>query len=287
MADVRPTKLQADGNGYGSLREFADGDSVPVALGGTGAATAAGARASLSALGNDDYPNMPFVNVMPDAGRYAGVVNPLATTFTSAYSNSAFSSGWNGATFTDGGKFTFNNSTNGGSAAALNQRVQDLMAAMGRVGNSARYGVEFFTSLLTAGKQTTTGSTGADGATRYLAMTNNSRAIFCSNRWGTAATWVRVESGTMHVGPTGAPAIFLWVNGVKQSPGYVITPAMGWLHIRVAIQEGLGYNNGFPYFYTTTSAVVAMACPAWFSGLVDTGIHSAPILTINSASSAT
>ncbi len=47
MADVRPTKLQADGNGYGSLREFGDGDTVPVALGGTGAATAAGARLSL------------------------------------------------------------------------------------------------------------------------------------------------------------------------------------------------------------------------------------------------
>ncbi|RUB90769.1 phage tail protein [Pseudomonas aeruginosa] len=47
MADVRPTKLQNDGNGYGSLREFADGDAVPLALGGTGAATAAGARTSL------------------------------------------------------------------------------------------------------------------------------------------------------------------------------------------------------------------------------------------------
>ncbi|RPT93825.1 pyocin knob domain-containing protein [Pseudomonas aeruginosa] len=47
MADVRPTKLQNDGNGYGSLREFGDGDTVPVALGGTGAATAAGARLSL------------------------------------------------------------------------------------------------------------------------------------------------------------------------------------------------------------------------------------------------
>lgn len=33
MADVRPTKLQNDGNGYGSLREFGDGDTVPVALG--------------------------------------------------------------------------------------------------------------------------------------------------------------------------------------------------------------------------------------------------------------
>lgn len=47
MADVRPTKLQNDGNGYGSLREFSDGDTVPVALGGTGAATAAGARTSI------------------------------------------------------------------------------------------------------------------------------------------------------------------------------------------------------------------------------------------------
>lgn len=47
MADVRPTKLQNDGNVYGSLREFADGDTVPIAQGGTGAATAAGARTSL------------------------------------------------------------------------------------------------------------------------------------------------------------------------------------------------------------------------------------------------
>ncbi|MFU2710710.1 pyocin knob domain-containing protein [Pseudomonas aeruginosa] len=47
MADVRPTKLQNDGNGYGSLREFTDGDTVPLALGGTGAATAAGARSNL------------------------------------------------------------------------------------------------------------------------------------------------------------------------------------------------------------------------------------------------
>ncbi|QCC64096.1 phage tail protein [Pseudomonas aeruginosa] len=47
MADVRPTKLQNDGNGYGSLREFTDGDTVPLAMGGTGAATAAGARTSL------------------------------------------------------------------------------------------------------------------------------------------------------------------------------------------------------------------------------------------------
>ncbi|MBG6395186.1 hypothetical protein I5I41_32030, partial [Pseudomonas aeruginosa] len=47
MADVRPTKLQNEGNGYGSLREFADGDTVPLALGGTGAATASGARSNL------------------------------------------------------------------------------------------------------------------------------------------------------------------------------------------------------------------------------------------------
>ena len=32
MADVRPTKLQNEGNGYGSLREFADGEALLAAI---------------------------------------------------------------------------------------------------------------------------------------------------------------------------------------------------------------------------------------------------------------
>ena len=62
------------------------------------------------------------------------------------------------------------------------------MAAMGRSGSVARYGVEFYTVVLTAGPNATTGSTGADGTTRYLQMMNSSRALFIANGWCTAVS---------------------------------------------------------------------------------------------------
>ena len=49
MADKLPVKANFTGADVTSLGEFADGDTVPVASGGTGAATAAGARANLGA----------------------------------------------------------------------------------------------------------------------------------------------------------------------------------------------------------------------------------------------
>ncbi|EMZ3241168.1 hypothetical protein ABDG87_006964, partial [Pseudomonas aeruginosa] len=98
---------------------------------------------------------LPFMNLMPDMGRFAGTAaNPLATMFTTSWTPSSFLNGWNGATVADGGKFAFDNSTNGGAGPALNARVQALLAAMGRTWTSvSRYGVEFFTAVLTAGSQ--------------------------------------------------------------------------------------------------------------------------------------
>ncbi|HHH8940299.1 TPA: hypothetical protein ACP3ZT_006511, partial [Pseudomonas aeruginosa] len=76
---------------------------------------------------------LPFMNLMPDMGRFAGTAaNPLATMFTTSWTPSTFINGWNGATLADGGKFVFDNSTNGGAGPALNARVQALLAAMGR-----------------------------------------------------------------------------------------------------------------------------------------------------------
>ncbi|AWF64532.1 hypothetical protein CSC27_2023 [Pseudomonas aeruginosa] len=120
---------------------------------------------------------LPFMNLMPDMGRFAGTAaNPLSTMFTTSWTPSTFINGWNGASLADGGKFAFDNSTNGGAGPALNARVQALLAAMGRTWTSvSRYGVEFFTTVLTAGTQTTTGSAGADGVTRYLCCSNGSK----------------------------------------------------------------------------------------------------------------
>ncbi|MDF5961154.1 hypothetical protein P4052_21515 [Pseudomonas aeruginosa] len=157
-----------------------------------------GAWAELGSAAKSALNVLPFMNLMPDMGRFAGTAaNPLNTMFTTSWTPSTFINGWNGASLADGGKFAFDNSTNGGAGPALNARVQALLAAMGRTRTSvSRYGVEFFTTVLTAGTQTTTGSAGADGVTRYLCCSNGSKTVFNAGAWATVVMWLRVESGS-------------------------------------------------------------------------------------------
>ncbi|EMR0201059.1 hypothetical protein ABCV26_003139 [Pseudomonas aeruginosa] len=245
-----------------------------------------GAWGKLGTAAGADLNGMPFLNLMPDSGRYAGSINPLILRFTEAFSSS-FLTPWNGASIADGGKYIYDNTTNGGTAGNLNQRVQDLLVAMGRSsGGLARYGVEFYTALLTAGPNATTGSTGADGTTRYLQMTNSSRALFIANGWCTAVLWIRTEAGSLHFMPSTAPTTDykIWLNGASVLPGQVLTPSDGWKHVRISKKSAQGYDNGFPFLYMALGSVAAMACPAFFGGLVDPGIHVAPIATVNSQS---
>ncbi|HBO8691550.1 TPA: DUF2793 domain-containing protein [Pseudomonas aeruginosa] len=245
-----------------------------------------GAWGKLGTAAGADLNGMPFLNLMPDSGRYAGSINPLVLRFTEAFSSS-FLTPWNGASIADGGKYIYDNTTNGGTAGNLNQRVQDLLAAMGRSsGSLARYGVEFYTAVLTAGPNATTGSTGADGTTRYLQMTNSSRALFIANGWCTAVLWIRAEAGSLHFMPSTAPTTDykIWLNGASVLPGQVLTPSDGWKHVRISKKSAQGYDNGFPFLYMSLGASAAMACPAFFGGLVDPGIHVAPIATVNSQS---
>ena len=59
---------------------------------------------------------MPFLNLMPDSGRFAGNINPLILRFTGAFSSS-FLAPWNGASIADGGKYIYDNTTFGGRLA--------------------------------------------------------------------------------------------------------------------------------------------------------------------------
>lgn len=242
-------------------------------------------KAPVMLVTGDDAKAFPFMNLMPDSGRYAGItVNPLATQITQTFNQGSFSNGWNGATIADGGKFIFDNSTSGGSAGPINQRIQDLMVAMGRsIPTFSRYGVEFFAALLTAGSGTTTGVQGLDNVMRYLCFTNGSNAVFNMNTWGTCVVWVRCESGSVHVGNKNMVDKFFWING-EPVPAGTVLPTGQWVHLRVSGTAYSGYDNAFPYFYAVPGATLAMACPAWFGGLVDPGKHQAPILTINQAS---
>lgn len=239
-------------------------------------AAVARSNLALGTFATYNYSGAPFINVMPDSGRFAGKVNPL-TRDVSGFSGTTFFGSYNGSTTASAGEFIYNNTTHGGSAGALTPTVDSLITAMGRSGSSARYGVEFYVSEITAGGGTALANAGSDSVTRYLLTVNGSRAIFASGGYSTCSMWINVSAGSAHIRYSD-----IYVNGVSQPAGYVLPS--GWNHLRVVIQDALGYNTSFPNIYTTTDGVVEIAVPAFFTGIVDTGIHTAPIPTINELS---
>lgn len=243
------------------------------------------ARSELGSFAYADYAAAPFVNLMPDSGRFGGKVNPLTLALSSSFSASPFLSSYNGGTWASGGKFTHNNASYGGAGAALNSDVQALLLAMGREesgpdGNSLRYGVEFHIGKYTAGSATSSPAVGADNTTRYLALVNGSRALFGARGQCTFVAWVKVLSGSIHIGvPTATPDLYR--NGSVTLAPLDVVESDGWVHLRHNMVSRPGYQTGFPFFYASPGAVFLIACPAFFSGIVDTGLHPAPIATLN------
>lgn len=264
----------------GKLKQLPDGDVL------TGAATPTQGALADSALQPSDTRTMPFINVMPDAGRFGGgSINPLSVYLPTAYAASTFFNNWNGATFATGGKFYYDNTNNGGVAGTNNSRVAALMTAMGR--GADRYGVEFHLLYSSSGTGTAVPGLGQDGATRYLCNVNGSKALFAAGGGGTAVFWFRAESGSFQIGNTAQAAtgvLDVYINGVAVPAGTVITTAMGWIHIRVSGVRFTGYDNAFPYIYGTVTSNWAAALAGFYSGLVDVGIHTSPLLAINSTS---
>lgn len=219
----------------------------------------------------------PFVNLMADNGRWAGKIDPVATLFTQAFTANTWFPGYNGTTLASGGKFIYDNSTNGGVAGALTEPVQSLLLAQGRSLDVRRYGVEFYVATATAGAGTTVASTGADGVNRYLTFAMQ-KAIAASDSYGTYVGWIRVRSGSTHI------AARCFVDGVEQQAGYVLTP--GWHHMRIVMKNVYGYFGNMPYLYSAPGSVIDLALPAYFSGAVDVGVHFSPIPSANGASPA-
>lgn len=247
------------------------------------AADAAAGRAALE-LGSAStaiVAQMPFINLMPDSGRFAGKMNPLALSAPAAFTASPFFGAVNGSSQSNGGKFIHNNTTYGGTAGELSEPVVSLLAAMGRStlgdgGNSLRYGVEFYVSRITAGSGVASPSVGVDGVTRYLLTLNGARALAGASCYFTAALWVRILSGSAHC----SAAHF--INGVPAAAGAVLSS--GWVHFRVIKRALTGYDTAMPLIYAAPGSEVEIACPAFFSGLVDVGLHTAPLPTINELS---
>jgi hypothetical protein len=263
-------------NAVGWKKVTSDQDFTATGLALRNSTDAAAARTTLGLtdLAITSPARLPFVNLMPDSGRFAGKMNPLlytATTFTAT----PFLTAYNGGSWSEAGKFIYNNTNGGGTGGTMTEPVTSLLTAQGRgAATNSRYGIEFFVGSYTCGTGTATGST-YNGTTRYLTSINGTRAIYQSDMACTFAAWIRIKSGSVHSNQG------MYVNGVYQDPGYVLLPAAGWVHIRMVSQINGGYNNAYPNLYAAVSSVFEMALPCFFSGGVDTGIHILPQGTIN------
>lgn len=230
-----------------------------------------------------DFAAMPFINLMPDSGMFGGIVDPLSgVLLPSAFQNTGpFIVTYNGSTITnDGSKFIHNNSTNGGTAGALTSTVVALLSAMGRTGNNARYGNEFFVAQLNAGTGTG-GSISTPDGTLYL-MTGGSAAFASAENYETFVGWVRVRPGSnpFYVQKIGK----LYIDHVEVTGATYKFADNTFHHVRAIVQMAAGYDGGFPHFYSTSGTVIDIAVPGFFHGLVDPGLHTAPLKTINAVS---
>lgn len=235
----------------------------------------------------------PAINVMPDSGRFAGEMNPLSLTVGSA----AFTKSPlldvltpNNVSVASAGKFTHNNSTNGGTGAALEPTVSDLLATMGRTGVSARFGSEFFVAGYTMGAGTTASITFSDGAVRYLAMGNNAKPVFGVGDLSTVAMWVRCTSGSIVfqrralAGLGGVVEQRLGgqlVADADSTGGLFLAPSDGWRHVYVLAKTFAGYESNHPFIYAELNSVWQIACPAFYFGRQAPRLHTKPEPTIN------
>lgn len=238
------------------------------------AADEAAMRAVLQTAHRQDA---PAINLLSDSGRFAGRIDPLLHSLATPWANHSFLSAYNGATFAEAGKYISNNTTYGGLSGELNQTVIDLLAAMGRQPDHTRYGVEFYVTAITQGVGVAVPIEGADGVTRYLVTANLSRNFTGPSGDVTWIAWVRVVSGSAHIG---AAAYF---NGVAAQAGAVL-PFDQWTHVRETVYSPMGYNNAVPYLCATAGSVIQVACQAVFAGRVHIDKHTAPIPSINELS---
>lgn len=220
--------------------------------------------------------NLAPINLLSDCGRFAGKIDPSTMILGSAFAPHGFLTPYNNANaWVSAGKFTFNNSTNGGTGDALTADVQALMTSMGRTGAAARYGVEFYLAQVTAGN----GTAGAVGSDGYMLTINNTRAVYGAGGYATFGARVRAKSGTLYVG------VPYYKNDVLVPAGTAIVPAEGFVKIRVIHQTVLGYDNAFPYLGAAPGSIIQLALPVVVPGIADFGALTCPIPTLNGLNS--
>lgn len=217
-------------------------------------------------------PKVPYTNLIADAGRYIEAANHPHDQIVSGgfFMGRAVQNVYNGSVVEDGGKFTQNNSTNGGSAAALPQNVIDLLAKM--PARNLRYGPEFFIAKWTAG-----GGGASPRGGQHMAVHSTQRTAFIGmDRVVSYACWVRLVSGTGLVANNGTEH---FIDGVQTAADKVLSVGEGWIHVAgVTTVKDAGYHNsGYPNLYSSDGSVIETALPIIVPGNVKLPVHAQPL----------
>jgi hypothetical protein len=199
-----------------------------------------------------------LMNLFQDGGRFAGTPEAIGLSVTS-FGAPGWLSAYNGAAFAAAGKFTNDNSTNGGSGAALPEPVSSLIDRLKGPGAPRRYGPEFYLLQVTAGSGTLAPRV-SGGVTRYLPFTTRSSVLPASVSCG---IHIKVDSGSVAVVPTPG-SVDLFVDGAIAATDMVLTPSDGW---KQPVFVSTGDSSSASDYNTTLIRLYAAPGSAFLMGL--------------------
>jgi len=214
-------------------------------------------------------------NLLQDSGRF---FDPSAAgnetknkeiSLGAAAFHSPFATLYNGTTMTEAGKFVHNNSTNGGTAAALSAEVKSLTDKM-RGAGQARSGLEFYIAELRIGDNPSMYPLETNGVNRFISF-----AMTAVVPRVTAMYWLRVLEGSVHFSPYTA-AGSAYRDGV-QAASPILTPDDNWAHVSSVSAFTGGYVQ--PSLYLAAGTRCLMALPAFVAGDLSGFVHTSPVLT--------
>ena len=222
------------------------------------------------------HETQPFSQILRDSGRFIGIDEPHTITTTAAYNTSLCYPYLTNCLNIGSEKFTHNNSTNGGTAAALSPVVVDLLTAMGRVGGAARYGVEFFVSRRQMKAAPTVAPRVVGAETYYLANVGLD-GMLGFDGVASFAMWVRADGEKQLLLRAVGGNQVAYVDGVEQSHNNDIVLPAGWHHVSFTAISNIGYGTALS-LYAVADAAHDIVVPVMSRSNTKIPIHTAPVI---------
>lgn len=211
-------------------------------------------------------PAPPLFNLLDDAGRFAGSPEPKGPIVSSFVSPGNFAP-YNGAVFSQGHKYIFDNTTYGGTAGALGSDALALIDKLKSTTNARRYSPEWYVLNIAVGAGTDAALV-EGGVTHYLVATNT--GVVTPARF-TLNFYVRCLSGSaaINVGLTQA----CYRDALLVTGGFLISDASGWVQVTNQFNYNVQTYNQYSFsllgLYASPGSQVRLALPTVYPGHYD------------------